>query len=157
MKVFWMGLCVTVAVMTGCGPTPVTRARQEANAEDFDLAAADRLLAHEAEAVPEGEGVRPPENDLVVNQEVRLLSEGAAVSREPLPEPEPVPDVPNEKAIQTALRNVGLYDGAIDGKIGPKTLAAIEKFQEEHDLKVDGRVGPKTWAVLKEAYRKEKK
>ncbi len=156
MKLFWMGLCVTAAVMAGCGPTPVTRNRQEANAERFDLVAADRLLAREAEAVPDGQDAPTPENDLVVNEEVRLLSEGAAVPKEPLPESEPAPDVPDEKAIQRALKNLGLYGGAIDGKIGPKTLAAVRRFQKDNDLEVDGKVGPKTWAALKEAYSKER-
>ncbi len=146
-----MGLCVTAALTAGCGPTPVARDRLEANAEHFELAAADRLLAREAEAIGGKEGAGPTEVDLVVNEDVRLLSEAAAVSKEPAPdEPEPVPAVPDEKTIQRALKNLGLYDGAIDGKVGPKTLAAIKKFQEEHGLEVDGKVGPKTWAVLKE-------
>lgn len=53
----------------------------------------------------------------------------------------------NQK-IQTALKNAGLYSGAIDGKIGPMTRRAIETFQKNNGLKVDGKVGPKTWAVL---------
>jgi peptidoglycan hydrolase-like protein with peptidoglycan-binding domain len=52
------------------------------------------------------------------------------------------------KEIQTALKNAGLYTGAIDGKIGPKTKAAIMEFQRAKGLKVDGKVGPKTWAEL---------
>ncbi len=152
MKSFWMSLCVVAALAAGCGPTPVTRDRREANAERFDLAAADRVLARAAEAPPGAQAVEAPEADLVVNEEVRLLAEGAAVSREAAPAPEPAPAAPDEKAIQRALKNLGLYDGALDGKIGPKTFAAIEKFQEEHGLAVDGKVGPKTWALLKEAY-----
>ncbi len=53
--------------------------------------------------------------------------------------------------IQTALKNAGLYQGNIDGKIGPNTRKAIETFQQNNGLKVDGKVGPKTWAAL-EAY-----
>lgn len=52
------------------------------------------------------------------------------------------------KDIQVALKNAGLYTGAIDGKIGPKTKKAIEEFQKARGLKVDGKVGPKTWAEL---------
>ncbi|MDD5136823.1 MAG: peptidoglycan-binding domain-containing protein [Candidatus Omnitrophica bacterium] len=52
------------------------------------------------------------------------------------------------KDIQTALKNAGLYTGAIDGKLGPKTKKAIEDFQRSNGLKVDGKVGPKTWAEL---------
>lgn len=57
---------------------------------------------------------------------------------------------PSEKEIQQALANAGLYDGGIDGKIGPKTEKAVEEFQTKNNLKVDGKVGDKTWAKLKE-------
>ncbi|MCX7927348.1 MAG: peptidoglycan-binding protein [Candidatus Omnitrophica bacterium] len=65
---------------------------------------------------------------------------------ETLPPPGPYAPTPTE--IQTALANAGYYKGAIDGKIGPKTQAAIEAFQRDNGLAVDGKVGPKTWAVL---------
>jgi len=52
------------------------------------------------------------------------------------------------KDIQKALKNAGLYSGAVDGKIGPKTKKAIEEFQKAKGLKVDGKVGPMTWAEL---------
>ena len=53
-----------------------------------------------------------------------------------------------DQKIQTALRNAGLYQGNIDGKIGPATKKAIMEFQTAHNLKADGKVGPKTWAAL---------
>ena len=52
------------------------------------------------------------------------------------------------KDIQRALKNAGFYAGAIDGKIGPRTKAAIEEFQKANGLNADGKVGPKTWKVL---------
>ena len=51
--------------------------------------------------------------------------------------------------IQTALRSVGLYQGNVDGKLGPMTKQAIMQFQEAHQLEADGKVGSKTWALLK--------
>ncbi|MDD2866080.1 MAG: peptidoglycan-binding domain-containing protein [Candidatus Omnitrophota bacterium] len=60
-------------------------------------------------------------------------------------------ETPDEKGIQTALKGLGLYQGEIDGKIGPKTKAAIKEFQQKNGLVADGKVGPKTWAALKAA------
>ncbi len=53
-----------------------------------------------------------------------------------------------EQQIQTALKNAGFYNGALDGKIGPASKRAIEAFQKSNGLKVDGKVGPKTWSTL---------
>ncbi|MFA5039643.1 MAG: peptidoglycan-binding domain-containing protein [Candidatus Omnitrophota bacterium] len=49
-----------------------------------------------------------------------------------------------KKQIQMALRNAGYYDGAVDGKVGPKTTSAIKKFQADMGLKADGIAGKKT-------------
>lgn len=38
---------------------------------------------------------------------------------------------------------------AIDGKLGPLTVAAVETFQEKYDLKVDGKFGKKSLAKAK--------
>jgi len=55
---------------------------------------------------------------------------------------------PTAKEIQQALKNAGLYDGKVDGTIGPKTKKAIEAFQSQNGLKADGKVGAKTWKAL---------
>lgn len=74
----------------------------------------------------------------------------------PVGAPEAVPEAaaeysaPTAEQIQTALKNAGLYDGSVDGKIGPKTTKAVEAFQAQINLKVDGKVGPQTWGKLKE-------
>jgi hypothetical protein len=54
----------------------------------------------------------------------------------------------NSKQIQRALKSAGFYEGTIDGKIGPKTKAAIIKFQKANGLKADGIVGKRTSAEL---------
>jgi len=55
---------------------------------------------------------------------------------------------PTNEEIQQALKNAGIYDGKVDGKIGPKTKKAIENFQSQNGLKADGKVGRKTWKLL---------
>jgi len=55
---------------------------------------------------------------------------------------------PSAQDIQKALKNAGVYNGQVDGKIGPMTKKAIEEFQKANGLKVDGKVGPKTWELL---------
>ena len=51
--------------------------------------------------------------------------------------------------VQLALKNAGYYDGAVDGKLGPRSQKAITDFQMDHDLESDGIVGRQTWLKLK--------
>ena len=55
---------------------------------------------------------------------------------------------PSKHNIQQALKNAGLYQGSVDGKIGPQTRSAIREFQRVNGLKVDGVVGKQTWNKL---------
>lgn len=56
---------------------------------------------------------------------------------------------PTVQEIQQALKNAGIYSGAVDGKAGPKTKKAITEFQQQNNLTADGKVGSKTWEKLK--------
>lgn len=62
------------------------------------------------------------------------------------------PESPSKEDIQAALKNAGYYEGAVDGKFGPKTKKAIEDFQAANELKADGKVGPNTWTKLRKFY-----
>lgn len=55
---------------------------------------------------------------------------------------------PSAQEIQRALKAAGYYQGSVDGKVGPKTQAAIRQFQKDHGLVVDGKVGRATWGLL---------
>lgn len=56
--------------------------------------------------------------------------------------------VSQNKTIQQRLKKWGYYTGAIDGILGPKSIAAIKKFQKANGLVADGIVGPKTAAKI---------
>jgi D-alanyl-D-alanine carboxypeptidase (penicillin-binding protein 5/6) len=52
------------------------------------------------------------------------------------------------REIQAALKRAGYSPGKTDGKLGPKTIRAIEQFQKKRGLKPDGIVGPATCKKL---------
>lgn len=49
---------------------------------------------------------------------------------------------------QMFLNLNGYSCGSTDGIFGPKTEAAVKKWQKDHGLVPDGIIGPKTWASL---------
>jgi len=57
----------------------------------------------------------------------------------------------NKRDVQFLLKELGLYQGALDGKHGPGTMNAIRSFQRQHGLTVDGKAGPKTQKALVQA------
>ena len=52
------------------------------------------------------------------------------------------------KEVQSRLKKWGYYTGAVDGINGPKTKAAVKKFQKRYGLTQDGIVGPLTAAKM---------
>ncbi len=53
------------------------------------------------------------------------------------------------KQIQQRLKELGYYNGEIDGILGQGSVQAIKNFQRDNGLAVDGIVGAKTAAKLK--------
>ena len=51
------------------------------------------------------------------------------------------------RKLQTGLNRLG-YDLVVDGDFGPKTVAAVRKFQREQGLSIDAIVGKNTWSAL---------
>jgi peptidoglycan hydrolase-like protein with peptidoglycan-binding domain len=52
------------------------------------------------------------------------------------------------KAVQQALKDKGHDPGDVDGKMGPKTHAALREFQKAQGLQGSGRVDDKTMQAL---------
>jgi His-Xaa-Ser repeat protein HxsA len=50
--------------------------------------------------------------------------------------------------LQVALMGRGLFDGPIDGNVGPKTRAALRQFQQSQGLQVTGTITPATLDAL---------
>lgn len=79
-----------------------------------------------------------------------------ALLARPDPEEKPLPDCPmlrrgsrgaTVKSLQELLNRRG-ETLALDGIFGPKTEAAVKRFQRSAGLTNDGVVGPRTWAAL---------
>ncbi|MBU1124525.1 MAG: peptidoglycan-binding protein [Candidatus Omnitrophica bacterium] len=124
-RVLILGMIVLALVFSGCGK------KQPSVEESLDS------LSLEAFSTPD--------ETKVANVELKTATQEALP-----PLPPGGPYRPRAQEIQTALKNAGYYQGGIDGKIGPKSKAAIESFQKDNNLEVDGKVGGKTWGVLKQ-------
>ncbi|WP_395738885.1 peptidoglycan-binding protein [Prosthecobacter sp.] len=48
----------------------------------------------------------------------------------------------DELAVQQALARLGYYQGPIDGRIGPQTLGAIARYQQDHGMSVTQSIVP---------------
>lgn len=76
----------------------------------------------------------------------RLKGSGAFIA--PWPRDTQFPNLAQRQAIQQALKQLGLYDGAVDGRIGPITQAAYARFQALQGQVADGFVTRAAFAAL---------
>ena len=51
--------------------------------------------------------------------------------------------------IQSGLTSLGYDPGPADGKIGPRTQAAIRRFQSDNELAVTGQPSAELWSTIK--------
>lgn len=131
--VFIIGVCAVTVCLFGCTKKqqPLEAMQQPMSPEELN-----RLAM-------EGQNITiPPVNE--------TMSVSAPLPVKNISEPAPPagPFKPSNADIQTALKNAGYYTGSIDGKLGPKSKQAIKEFQKASGLAPDGKVGPKTWAAL---------
>lgn len=142
MKTSIWVLVLASIVVAGCGKSKaVEQQAATLNAEGLSVTQADSLLAKPGQEAPQANAMVA---NVVVNAEAGPLVSPAEEVKASAPSNSPDPAM-----IQTALKNLGLYAGSIDGKIGPKTKEAIKEFQRKNNLEADGKVGPKTWALMK--------
>ncbi|QQR39062.1 lytic murein transglycosylase [Devosia rhizoryzae] len=71
----------------------------------------------------------------------------------PWPRNTTFPDLAQRKAIQQALGALGLYSGAVDGRLGPVTQAAYARFQAARGEVADGFVTRTAYEALAAATR----
>lgn len=55
---------------------------------------------------------------------------------------------PAVRAVQEKLHQLGAYAGAVDGNWGPDSQAALQQFQQGHQLQVTGQMNPATAGAL---------
>ena len=145
MRTYFLLLALICVIAVGCKKTEKPQQVVSTASETFSLKEADTLMAQptneKTQQVSVTEAQAP--SATVSNEAVTGAAEGAAISAST--------ETPDEMSIQKALKNLGLYQGEVDGKVGPKTKEAIKEFQTKNNLTADGKVGPKTWAILKNA------
>ena len=140
VRIFTLLFVFLSLALAGCHKAP--KQQEALNTDSLSVSGADTLLAQPADS---NQTSMPPvaNNAIVINQEVPPLAQTQApVSNVSVETPDP-------SMIQKALKNLGLYQGEVDGKMGPKTKRAIKEFQKQNNLQADGKVGSKTWALLK--------
>lgn len=142
MKKYFLVLVLAGLIVSGCGKKSESQ-QAMVNTDSLTVSQADSLMAQPADEAKKDVAESVP--GVVVDPAAAPLVEETV----PAVSSSAVSDTPDDRSIQQALKNFGLYNGAIDGKIGNKTKEAIREFQRENQLGVDGKVGPKTWALLR--------
>ena len=128
-KILWLGLAVVfIFSLNGCSTT-------RKNDELLNQGLRNRVIFLESQ-------INEKDNEIESLKEA--LSRSSESAGESLSEIKPT-----NLQIQTALKNAGYYQGAIDGKLGKNSRQAIKDFQKANNLRVDGKVGKVTWAALK--------
>jgi membrane-bound lytic murein transglycosylase B len=64
-----------------------------------------------------------------------------------------LPNLAQRQGIQQALKQLGLYDGAVDGRIGPVSQAAYARFQAARGEVADGFITRASYEALAAATR----
>jgi peptidoglycan hydrolase-like protein with peptidoglycan-binding domain len=80
---------------------------------------------------------------LGLDPEAFLGTQQAALPPPPIPSPDTL-QPSSVRAVQDRLRNLGFYNGAVDGIWGQSTQGAIAQFQQNRGLQPNGQLTPST-------------
>ena len=139
-KLMWAGLTVVgIFVLNGC-------AMMNKNDALSNQGLRNKISALEMQLKEKDDEINSLKETSVKSNEELNLNKTGEVNQQADP-----------KQIQSALKNAGYYQGAVDGKLGKKTRRAVRAFQRANNLPVDGKVGKNTWDVLKEYLDKKAK
>jgi type II secretory pathway predicted ATPase ExeA len=116
------------------------QARDAAQSERADdVSAADPALAGQ------GPTRQPPADRALADQAAADQALAAAQPRRP----PPLSELNNVALVQSQLNLLGYAAGPVDGVVGPRTRAAIRRFQADTGLPVDGRINDALIASLR--------
>lgn len=142
----------------GAHPSPLLRTRlpfiqPQTPALDEETGTVPRkvttfVIQREEDAEKEIAAPLEREQETVQQPSVQAEPETAERSVTP-PQAAPVAGSALVMSIQKELAKRGLYDGPADGKTGPKTSAAILKFEKQSGLQQTGAAEPSLLAALK--------
>ncbi len=123
----------------------ITALRQYPNAQNFLLAPDNAVPPGERILIKkrQSDSITKVENPPALQNPLLIIGMGAEDST-----PDSLKkDIEN---LQTRLRDLGYYQGEIDGNFGSNTDKAVKAFQAKvfGEDEADGKVGPKTWAKL---------
>lgn len=86
------------------------------------------------------DGIAGPLTQAALRQAARTLRPGAGYAK--------AHGSARVRTLQRVLRVVGVDPGPVDGRFGPRTEAAVLRFQRQHGLTMDGLAGDKTLRAL---------
>jgi peptidoglycan hydrolase-like protein with peptidoglycan-binding domain len=131
-KVRWLGLVVMgIFVLSGC-------ATMSKDSQLSNQGLRNKVLALETQLKEKDDEINSLKEASVKSSEDENVSQVGEANQ-----------LIDSKQIQTALKNAGYYQGAVDGKLGKKTRKAVREFQKANNLPADGRAGKDTWMILK--------
>ena len=144
-----MRVACLALILSGCALTPQTSDSRWLERENRYLKA---RVADLTKALERQERENRTLQESLKKQESRIEELASDLANKPGPEA-PRVDPKNYYLfvikVQEALKNAGFNPGLIDGRMGPQTGLALERFQKANNLPATGRPDKQTWILLR--------